>query len=108
MLSRRRLIDHKSIRFHRRRRIVESVRVLSRLILKLALIAQRARTTVAKESENRQKRMVRIRQTMMTKTNSPIMSYELDLVSIVAGLDAIDADCISIRCVACAASAMIE
>lgn len=43
------LVHHQRVRFHRRGRVVQRVRVLRRLALQLTLVGQRARPAVAEE-----------------------------------------------------------
>lgn len=43
------LVDHQSMGLHRRGRVVQGIRVLRRLPLQLALVAQRTRTTITEK-----------------------------------------------------------
>jgi len=90
------------MRLHGRCRIVECVSVLGGLVLQLALIAQCAGAAVAKES-------IAIKSNILIffykiTRDLPVVSDELNVMPIVAGLDAVDADCVPIRGVTCAAS----
>lgn len=75
-------VDHESVRFHGGCRVVQCVRVLCRLALQLALVAQRSGSTITEES---------------------IVPDELDNMARMTSLDAIYADGITVGGVACSA-----
>lgn len=73
------LVYHQRVRLHRRGGIVERVGVLRRFALQLTLVGEGTSTTITEES---------------------IMPDELDVVTRVARLDAVDADRVPVRRVA--------
>ena len=76
-------VDHQRMRLHWRGGIVEGVSILRRLALQLTLVRQRSGATIAKES---------------------VVADELNVVTGMARLDAVDANGVAVGRVARAAS----
>lgn len=75
-------VDPQRVGLHGSGGVIERVRVLGGLTLQLTVLAQSARPAV---------------------TEKPVVSDELHVMSRMASVDTVDADCVTLRCVACPA-----